>query len=203
MCESGRLDDPSPAKPEIRGTGQLGKRIGGGAKSEGRGNPDLRTTAPRKHARFGATRKSIAGMAKQRGHRGDPTNRSPGLLKDARYGATRRRSDRQTRLDARRPGQPGRRASEGRRDDAWSEDLQWHPESARSRKVSGAFTFCEQMSEHWAQVSKAQWPSAGAKVIRSAMQPAALPPSRQRPSSGRICRAGRRATRRPDRRSNL
>jgi hypothetical protein len=85
MRGSRRLGAPSPAKPEMQDEGKPEACIESVARGEVRktGRPgESPKPATRKDAKFGATRKSIAGTAKGLRKRGNLWNRSPGAAKE-------------------------------------------------------------------------------------------------------------------------
>jgi hypothetical protein len=84
MRESGRLDNPSPVKPEMQGEGKpesyIAGAAGGGGSHRGNSEPH-RNRQRRRYAKFGVTRASIAGTAEGSKPRGDLRIRTPAQQK--------------------------------------------------------------------------------------------------------------------------
>jgi len=84
MRESGRLDNPSPVKPEMWDEGKPEFYIRGAAGESGRhrGNSEPRGNQHRRrHAKFGVTRADIAGTAEGTKPRGNLRIRTPAQQK--------------------------------------------------------------------------------------------------------------------------
>jgi len=94
MRRSGRLDHPSPVKPEMQDEGKPKSYIGGaagGRQATGKLETWLKPSIA-EGMKFGVTRTFIAGTAEGPKPRGNPRHRTPAQEKGSAEGATRKRN---------------------------------------------------------------------------------------------------------------